>query len=161
MKTILITYLSLIILTMGCTSNPQNKSSLVQKENPSTDSIITSKTELKPQVFKYFKIDLVRLKGQTVINKQTKVENGRIEFTEKEIKVYSGNSFERYFVKNIIRKTDGYQIETLNNKNDKCTFGVLQSKGNNLVTAHFVDMEMMAMFYINEGFSLDLKIFNN
>lgn len=161
MKTNLSIFLSLIILILSCTSDPQKKSNLAQQKKPTTDSITTSKTDIKPQVFKYFKTDMVKLKGQAVINKQTKEGNGRIEFTEKEIKIYKGNSFERFVVKNIIRKPDGYQIETLNNKNDKCTIGVLQSKGNNLVTAHFINMEMIAMFYINEGFSLDLKMFNN
>lgn len=110
--------------------------------------------------FYYDKIDLVFLKNGQVVGKEVKDISGKILFFKNEIKIYRGNEFERYFISEVIKHPDGYEIRTKNNKNDNCIIGVMEKNGNKLVTTHFIDLEMMGMFHITKNFSLEMGIYN-
>jgi len=110
--------------------------------------------------FYYDKIDIVFLKNRQVVGKEVKDISGKILFFKNEIKIYRGNEFERYFITEVVKHSDGYEIRTKNNKNDNCIIGVMEKNGNKLVTTHFTDIGMMGMFHISKNFSLEMGIYN-
>lgn len=159
MKYLIITCQIYIFFVFGCSIDHKNRENIGNNENEVTEEKMT-KDSLNSIVFKYGKMDMVRLNGNQVIGKETKNMKGQIEFKKDEIKVYSGNTFEKFIIDNVIKQDDGYQIETKNNKGDRCTISVIRRQGNDFVTTHFIDIDMMGMFYINEGFTINMEIYN-
>jgi hypothetical protein len=111
-------------------------------------------------IMKYNKLDMISLDGQTVIGKKTEEKSGKLEFSPTEIKVYTGNTFERFYIKKVVKQSDGYQINTQNNREENFIFGIIKRQGIAFVTMNFIDIEMMGMFHISEDFSLNIPMYN-
>ena len=148
----------LIILAFSC-SNPK-KEGLILDYDKEVEDQPTFDGDVNPIIFTYNKIDMVGLNGEQVISKESKYLSGRIEFRKNEIKIYTGNNFERFIVDNVVKQLDGYQIHTNNDKGDKCIIAIIKKQGIDFVTAHFIDIERIGMFHIIEGFTLNLDIYN-
>ncbi|MCG8321711.1 MAG: hypothetical protein MI921_19565 [Cytophagales bacterium] len=158
MKPIIISCQILIILAFGCSS--PKKEGLILDDKKKVEDEPTSKKEISPIIFTYNKIDMVGLNGEKVISKESKQLNGRIEFKKNEIKIYTENNLERFFINKVVKQLDGYQIHTSNDKGDKCTIAIIKRQGIDFVTTHFIDIEMIGMFHIIEGFTLTLDIYD-
>ncbi|MFO7940346.1 MAG: hypothetical protein R6U66_11425 [Bacteroidales bacterium] len=111
-------------------------------------------------VFEYNKVEMLRLQGKQVIAKDTKYKTGRIEFYKNEVKIFLDNSFERFSISEIHKHDNGYQLRSENNQGDKCVIAIIRRNGLDLVTAHFIEINMMGMFYISKGFSSDIEFLN-
>jgi len=132
----------------------------IEKRNPSK---IDNKKENTNKVvtFYYLKAEMVQLKGKQVVGKKKTNFKGKIEFYKNEIKIFNNNVFERHEIISVIKYENIYQIRTKNNKGDRCVIAITIEDNNKLVTFHYIDMEMMMMFYITKGFTLDIDFYNS
>ena len=110
--------------------------------------------------FTFSKYDRVGLNGSTVINKSTIDQSGSIQFNKNQIRLKNGVSEEIFTIEKCIKQVDGYQINTLDSKGNRCMIGVIKRQGIDFVIFHYLDKSSMLMHHISAGFNLNMNICN-
>jgi len=140
---------------------PSSSESLNQELDKSLDKPKTVK-----YLFHYNKRQLVLLDGDKMKNQNIELDSGMIEFQKNEILFSSEKGNERFIIDKI-QKAPGSDFigstlfDTDNNLKEKYKISIIHHEnGADLVIIHSIELEVMTIFYINKGFTLDLKIYN-
>ncbi|NQU35543.1 MAG: hypothetical protein HQ521_20135 [Bacteroidetes bacterium] len=145
-------FIIISLITISC-NRAENKSI-------TADNVLSLKNKNATSVLMDFKqIDTVGLKGLQVISKKELIIDGTIEFSDSIIKVYKSDAFEKYMIVKVVTHEDGYELHTNNNRNERCIYSIIYNS-EDIVQGHFIDLEMMAIFHISNGFAT-LKTFYN
>lgn len=148
-------YIVLILVMSFCSSciTPETKTN-----KPLTDDVQGFGNNRL--VFKFNKFEFLALKDNQIDRQKTYDMSGTITFTAKKIVMTNDDGLEEFTIIRKIKHEDGYELRTRNNKDENFIFAIMVVKGINTVSMHFVELETISMFYITEGFTLNIPIYN-
>ncbi len=114
--------------------------------------------------FSYNGMSMGELNGAELGSLKNVTIAGKIEFSKNEIKLISEESTESFQIDKHEVAPNGdmygsHLFMTHNNKNEKFNISVTTRSGVNVVTVHYISIGMMSIFFINEGFTTDLQIY--
>lgn len=156
--------LIMIMTTVKDAKNAKSNNKSIKTE-PNKTQILNPKPD--KHVFYYNAMQTMALEGVEPKDMKTESITGRIEFTENAVTVFSGDSGNKYEIFTIdkhLNAPDGdmkgsHLLMVHNNKDEKFNISISNNSGANVVTVHSIQTSMMMLFYINDGFTLDLKIY--
>lgn len=131
-----------------------------KKKKENTNHKTNLRNDKQKIVFHYSMSDLVQYSGTNAVGKKTYYFNGKVEFYKNEIKAFKNNESDIYKIISVEKYHNRYLFKTINNLGDNCIIVIAKKDGKDLVTIHLVDKEYMIIFYISDGFTLDINMYN-
>jgi hypothetical protein len=125
------------------------------------DSNIVAGSDSTKYIFSFNNTTTSKFEGSELVASKDSAMSGYIVIKRDKLRIGPVTSPEDYIIKGFKKTSNGgYVFETESESDEICNISILNSNAMDLVVLHFPEVQVMIYLYINRGFTLDLKLFD-